>query len=112
AGIASTCSTTGAFRLERDVLAHGPIDLLLVEFAVNDDQDAAHAPRECRRGMEGIVRRLLTANPAAGVVMIHFTNEPMLATARRGEVHLSAAAHEEVAKHYDISTVNIPAALA
>ena len=28
AGISSTCSTTGAFRLHRDVLSHGPIDLL------------------------------------------------------------------------------------
>ena len=31
-------STTGAFRLERDVLSAGPLDLLFVEFAVNDDQ--------------------------------------------------------------------------
>src|SRR5512136_862597 len=38
AGIASTCSTTGAFRLQADVLAKGPVDLFLVEFAVNDDQ--------------------------------------------------------------------------
>ncbi|MFZ4778007.1 MAG: SGNH/GDSL hydrolase family protein, partial [Terrimicrobiaceae bacterium] len=26
AGIGSTCSNTGAFRLERDVLKHGPVD--------------------------------------------------------------------------------------
>jgi acetyl esterase len=50
AGISSTCSTTGAFRLTRDVLSADP-DLLFVEFAVNDDQDAAHAARECTRGM-------------------------------------------------------------
>ena len=42
AGISSTCSTTGAFRLERDVLSKGPIDLFFLEFAVNDDQDAGH----------------------------------------------------------------------
>ena len=35
AGISSTCSTTGAMRLKRDVLDHGPLDLFLVEFAVN-----------------------------------------------------------------------------
>ena len=39
AGIGSTTSTTGAFRLERDVLANGPVDLFFVEFAVNDDGD-------------------------------------------------------------------------
>ncbi len=56
AGISSTCSTTGAFRLQDDVLDQGPIDLFFVEFAVNDDGDAGHAYREAMRGMEGVVR--------------------------------------------------------
>jgi hypothetical protein len=45
AGISSTCSTTGAFRLSRDVLSLGPVDLFFIEFAVNDDQDAGTFPR-------------------------------------------------------------------
>ncbi len=53
AGIASTCSNTGAFRLDRDVFQHGPVDLLFVEFAVNDDQDGKNTRKECIRGMEG-----------------------------------------------------------
>ena len=56
AGISSTCSTTGAFRLKSHVLDKGDIDLFFIEFAVNDDQDAAHAERDCVRGMEGIIR--------------------------------------------------------
>ena len=44
AGIASTCSTTGAFRLQSDVLSKGPVDLFFIEFAVNDDQDCAPRP--------------------------------------------------------------------
>ena len=64
AGISSTCSTTGAFRLEADVLQStggsfdsGPgLDLFFVEFAVNDDQDAMHSHHECVKGMEGIIR--------------------------------------------------------
>ena len=40
AGISSTCSTTGAFRVRSEVLAKGKIDLFFIEFAVNDDQDA------------------------------------------------------------------------
>ena len=52
AGISSTCSTTGAFRLGTDVLGQGPVDLLFVEFAVNDDQDAHHTRDACIRGME------------------------------------------------------------
>src|SRR4051794_1740285 len=50
AGISSTCSTTGAFRLATDVFGGGPVDLLFVEFAVNDDQDAHHARAQCVRG--------------------------------------------------------------
>jgi hypothetical protein len=48
AGISSTCSDTGAFRMQRDVLSKGPLDLLFVEFAVNDDQDSV--VRENRPG--------------------------------------------------------------
>ena len=58
AGIASTCSMTGAHRIQRDVLSKGPVDLLFIEFAVNDDQDAGHARQECIRGMEGILRQV------------------------------------------------------
>lgn len=47
AGISSTCSTTGAFRLKEEVLGKGPVDLFFVEFAVNDNSDAGHAKREC-----------------------------------------------------------------
>ncbi len=77
AGISSTCSTTGAHRLARDVLSTQP-DLLFVEFAVNDDQDASHAERECRRGMEGILRQARVTNPAMDIVVTHFVNPPML----------------------------------
>ncbi|MFP6872292.1 MAG: GDSL-type esterase/lipase family protein [Verrucomicrobiales bacterium] len=63
AGISSTCSTTGAFRLRSQVLEKGKIDLFFIEFAVNDDQDAGHAHRECVRGMEGIIRQVRRAQP-------------------------------------------------
>jgi acetyl esterase/lipase len=106
AGIASTCSTTGAFRLSHDVLASNP-DLLLVEFAVNDDQDAVHAARECRRGMEGILRQALKHNPAMDIVVTHFVNPPMLELLRNGQTPVSSAQHEAVATHYGVSTVNL-----
>jgi lysophospholipase L1-like esterase len=107
AGISSTCSTTGAFRLATDVLAKGPVDLLLVEFAVNDDQDAGHARRECVRGMEGIVRRLRAHNPNADVVFVYFVNPAMLKTLQEGKEPLTVAAHEEVARRHDISSIHL-----
>jgi len=112
AGIASTCSTTGAFRLESDVLenealAGRPVDLLFVEFAVNDDQDAGHARRECIRGMEGIVRHCRQAHPAMDVVIVYFVNPGMLETLRAGNTPLPIAAHEEVARRYEVPSIDL-----
>lgn len=112
AGVSSTCSTTGAFRLASDVLSKGPVDLFFVEFAVNDDQDAGHAERECIRGMEGIVRHVRSHNPHADIVVTYFVNPPMLKAVQAGKVPLSIAAHERVAKHYDVASVNVALALA
>jgi len=107
AGISSTCSTTGAFRLERDVLSQGPVDLFFVEFAVNDDQDAGHARRECIRGMEGIVRHVRRHNPGADVVITYFTNPGMVETIQGDGTPVSSGAHEEVAEYYGISTIDL-----
>lgn len=105
AGIASTCSTTGAFRLQEDVLDKGPVDLLFVEFAVNDDQDAHHDRARCIRGLEGIVRRTRRHNPHADIVVTYFVNEGMLETFRKGEEPLSSRSHEEVLVRYGIPGV-------
>lgn len=107
AGIASTCSTTGAFRLATDVLSQGPVDLFFVEFAVNDDQDAGHARRECIRGMEGIVRHVRRHNPCADIVIVHFTNPEMVETIRNGGTPVSSGSHEEVAEHYHIPSIDL-----
>lgn len=107
AGVASTCSTTGAARLASDVLSQGPVDLCFVEFAVNDDQDAHHTRAECVRGLEGIIRHLRKHNPKAGIVVTFFVNPEMLAQIQRGETPLTIAAHRQVAKHYGVSTINL-----
>lgn len=111
AGIASTCSTTGAFRLASDVLDKspdaGPVDLFFVEFAVNDDQDAHHTTQECIRGMEGIVRHCLERNPRMDIVIVYFVNEHMLSQLQQGQVPLPIAAHGEVAQHYGVSTIHL-----
>ena len=106
AGISSTCSTTGAHRLTRDVLSTRP-DLLFVEFAVNDDQDASHPERECRRGMEGILRQARVANSALDIVVTHFVNPPMLELLKQKKIPVSSGAHEAVAAHYGVSTIDL-----
>ncbi|MCC9602552.1 SGNH/GDSL hydrolase family protein [Stieleria sp. JC731] len=111
AGISSTCSHTGAFRFKQDVLAKEP-DLLLVEFAVNDDQDASHSYQDAVRGMEGIVRAARQSRPQMDIVMVFFVNESMLKTVQSGKVPVSIAAHLSVAERYGVSTCNVAVELA
>lgn len=107
AGIASTCSTTGAFRLQSDLFAAGPVDLLFVEFAVNDDQDAHHTREECIRGVEGIIRHARSLNPNVDIVVTYFVNPEMLELHRKGREPLPIEAHEAVAERYGISTIHV-----
>jgi lysophospholipase L1-like esterase len=107
AGIASTGSTTGAFRMERDVLSEGPLDLLFVEFAVNDDQDGLLPYNDALMGMEAIVRKARKHNPNVDIVMTYFVNPNILNDYQKGIVRTSIAAHNEVAQHYGISTCNL-----
>jgi hypothetical protein len=107
AGISSTCSTTGAFRVESEVLSKGPIDLFFIEFAVNDDQDAHHSRQNCIRGLEGIIQHARNSNPAMDIVVTFFVNEGMIETYNKGGVPLSVAAHESVAERHNISTIHL-----
>ena len=107
AGISSTCSTAGAFRFDADVLSRGPIDLLFIEFAVNDDQDAHHTRATCIRGMEGIIRHAFRANPRTRIVITHFPNEHIIRTLQSDSVPLTIEAHTAVANHYGIPVINL-----
>ncbi len=106
AGIASTGSTTGAFRMDRDVLSQGPLDLLFVEFAVNDDQDTEDSYKEAMLGMEGIIRKARAYNPDVDIVLTYFVNPRILEDYQKGLVRTSVRAHMEIAKHYEISSCN------
>jgi lysophospholipase L1-like esterase/pimeloyl-ACP methyl ester carboxylesterase len=106
AGIGSTGSTPGAFRLQHDILSKGPVDLLFVEAAVNDHTNYFTAEQQVR-GMEGEVRHALTANPNTDIVMLHFIYDPfipMLANRQMPDVILN---HERVANHYLIPSINL-----
>lgn len=106
AGIPSMGSTPGAFRFERDVLAKGPIDLLFVEAAVNDDING-RTPEEITRAMEGIVRHTKNNNPFCDVVIMYFADPGKMEDYRKGKVPEEIQLHEKVAEHYDIPTINL-----
>lgn len=112
AGLASTGSVTGAFRFAEEVLEKGPVDLLVVEFAVNDDQDAMLDRDTAVRGLEGVVRQYFAANPTGDAISVQFVNPEILAKHQAGEEAVSVAAHKAVARHYGIASVDVGLALA
>jgi lysophospholipase L1-like esterase len=112
AGLSSTCSVSGAFRIKEDVLSKGDVDLLVVEFAVNDDQDAMHDRQTAIRGLEGILRRYFAANPEGDAISVQYVNPGILETIQNGETAVSVEAHKTVARHYGVPIVDVGQALA
>jgi sialidase-1 len=107
AGISSVGSNGHAFRLQRDILKNGPIDLLFVEAAVNDGSNIPEHPEIMRRAMEGIVRHMRSVNPMTDIVLMHFAMGEHLANYDAGEVPVPIAEHEKAAAHYGCTTLNI-----
>ncbi len=99
AGIGSLGSVPHAFRLERDALSHGPIDLLFLEAAVNDTSNTAD-PAQMLRGIEGVVRHVRTVSPLTDIVQLHFVMPEHMADYNAGKVPASIAQHEKVAIAY------------
>lgn len=106
AGIPSTGSVPGAFRLTRDVFAKGPVDLLFEEAAVNDEANG-FGPRDQVRGMEGIVRHARLINPAIDTVLLYFVNQPKMDDYRAGRTPEVIANHDKVAQRYALPSIDL-----
>lgn len=106
AGIGSTGSTPGAFRLENDVLSKGTIDLLFEEAAVNDLHNS-RKPIEQLRAMEGIVRHARETNPKMDIVLLHFADPHHIADYDKGKTPDIIANHEKIATHYNTPSINL-----
>ena len=106
AGVGSTGSTYGAFRLDRDVLKKGKIDLLFEEAAVNDLAIGRTAEEQVR-GMEGIVRHARKANPDIDIVMMHFACPTKVEDYNQGKTPEVIASHEKVAEHYGVASLDL-----
>ncbi len=106
AGVPSMGSTPGAFRLERDVLAHGPVDLLFEEAVVNDATNGRSTTEQIR-AMEGIVRHVRSANMATDIVFMYFVDPDKMEDYRDGRIPQVIQNHEKVADHYNIPSINL-----
>jgi lysophospholipase L1-like esterase len=94
AAIGGTGSQLGAFRLDRDVLAHEP-DLVFVDFTANDDITSADP--EPLASYESILRRLATA--CIPVVQVAFPFKWDIDTAKLPDLP-RLAAHRALAEAY------------
>ena len=106
AGIGSTGSTPGAFRLASDVLAKGEIDLLFEEAAVNDRTNSFDSTA-CIRGMEGIVAHARKSKPYLDMVLMYFVDPDKIKDYNSGKVPYEIKAHNKVAMHYNLPTINL-----
>ena len=106
AGIPSLGSTPNAFRLSRDVLTSGVIDLLFVEAAVNDSTNG-QTDAEQIRGMEGIIRHARQVNPLMDIIQLHFVDPEKMAEIRLGRSPAVIVNHERVASHYAVPSIDL-----
>ncbi len=106
AGIPSMGSTCDVFRLERDILMNGPIDLIFVEAAVNDG-GKGRTNEEQIRSMEGIVRHVRKIGPTTDIVFMHFVDPSKMEDYRRGIVPQVIQNHDKVAEFYNLPTINL-----
>lgn len=106
AGIPSMGSTPGAFRLERDILSKGKIDLLFVEAAVNDPTNGRSSTEQIR-GMEGIIRHARSSNPKMDIITMYFVDPDKMEDYNVGQTPEVIKNHELVANHYQVSSINL-----
>ncbi len=106
AGIPSMGSTPSAFRLERDVLSKGTIDLLFVEAAVNDAINKRSTDEQIR-AMEGVVRHTKKANSDVDIIIMHFVDPYKIKSYNKGLEPVVITNHNKIAAHYEIPTINL-----
>jgi hypothetical protein len=101
AAVGGTGSEYGACRVGIQLLKPG-VDLLIIEFAVNDgDSDASI------RGMEGIVRHTWRVNPKTAIVFLYVTAAPTVKDFyMEGKAAPTVLRHHQVATHYGIAEVH------
>ncbi|QEM11229.1 SGNH/GDSL hydrolase family protein [Mucilaginibacter rubeus] len=106
AGIPSLGSVPHAFRLQRDVLDSGKVDLMFVEAAVNDNVNGLDSLTEVR-ALEGIVRHAKKTNPLMDIVVMSFVDPDKIRDYNNGKTPLQIKNHELVAGHYGLPSINL-----
>jgi len=106
AGISSTGSTPGAFRLGCDILSKGTVDLFFEEAAVNDRTNFFNETSQVR-GMEGVIRHARKSNPFMDIVVMYFASPENSADYRNSITPEVIVNHDKVATHYNVPAVDL-----
>ncbi|MFC5649421.1 SGNH/GDSL hydrolase family protein [Paenibacillus solisilvae] len=100
AAIGATGSELAVFRAQRDLIDRG-CDLVFIDYAVNDYDDA---PDKRKRSREGLVRKLLE-DGRRDVVLVHTYRQDMYSAMMERRLPDSIAELEELADHYGTGSV-------
>ncbi len=106
AGIPSLGSLPHSFRLQRDVLDSGKIDLLFLEAAVNDRANNTDSLTQVR-ALEGIVRHVLKVNPRTDIILMSFADPDKNNDYAQHLIPVEVKNHERIAAHYDLPSINL-----
>ncbi|MDR3713878.1 MAG: SGNH/GDSL hydrolase family protein [Puia sp.] len=106
AGIPSLGSLPHAFRLQRDVLDSGKVDLLFVEAAVNDRGNGTDSLTQIR-SLEGIVQHAKRSNPSMDIVLMSFADPEKTRDYNQGIIPVEIANHEKIAEYYRLPSINL-----
>lgn len=106
AGIPSLGSLPHAFRLQRDVLDSGKVDLLFLEAAVNDRVNGTDSLTQVR-DLEGIVRHARKSNPVMDIVLMEFADPYKNRDYDKGITPVEIKNHELIANHYGLTSINL-----
>jgi acetyl esterase/lipase len=106
AAIGGTGSSLGAFRVYNDVLSKNP-DLIFIEFAVNDYRASQESIDDVVASVEGIVRQIIRHDEHTDICFIYTITDKMIDDLKSGKILKSIIAHEKVAKHYGLPSINV-----
>lgn len=99
-------STSDVFRLERDILKNGPVDLLFVEAAVNDG-GKGRPESEILRSMEGMVRHMRNNDPTTDIIFMYFVDPSKIEDYNQGKTPDIIRYHDSIARYYNIPALNL-----
>ena len=106
AGIPSLGSLPHSFRLQRDVLDSGKIDLLFLEAAVNDRANSTDSLTQVR-ALEGIIRHTLKKNIRTDILLMSFADPDKNNEYARNLIPVEVSNHETIAAYYNLPSINL-----